>query len=236
MTSVQIISRPYTVSQQFAEGNFIDHLLAEVAKVETTILGIPFSTRVEAHPTVFTTPYEGRPYIELLVQPPPRKHVNPALPPQRLMVSFHFTHRTGVAAQVFDAGNGTVGVIIVLGDLNPAPLPPKRDLTVQWSELGSKYSYVIDALEIANILTLDIASAYILNRGILTDIYDAPAASSPLDNQNVAAPADIGQLPPGAGLSEDDRQPFPIYGWVNVWWQEEQLVIKPTEPPIIGTG
>lgn len=236
MTSVQIISRPYTVSQQFAEGNFIDHLLAEVAKVETTILGIPFSTRVEAHPTVFTTPYEGRPYIELLIQPPPRKHVNPALPPQRLMVSFHFTHRTGVAAQVFDAGNGTVGVIIVLGDLNPAPLPPKRDLTVQWSELGSKYSYVIDALEIANILTLDIASAYILNRGILTDIYDAPAASSPLDNQNVAAPADIGQLPPGAGLSEDDRQPFPIYGWVNVWWQEEQLVIKPTEPPIIGTG
>jgi hypothetical protein len=47
------------------------------------------------------------------------------------MVSFHFTHRTGVAVRVFDAGNGTVGIIIVLGDLNPAPLPPKHDLTVQ---------------------------------------------------------------------------------------------------------
>ncbi|HEY4463659.1 MAG TPA: hypothetical protein VGN41_13425 [Streptosporangiaceae bacterium] len=235
MTSVQIVSRPYTVSQQFDEGNFIDHLLAEVAKVETTILGIPFSTRVEAHPKVFTTPYEGRPYIELLVQPPPRKHVNPALPAQRLMVSFHFTHRTGVAAQVFDAGNGTVGIVIVLGDLNPAPLPPKHDLTVQWSQLGNKYSYVIDALQITDILTLDIASAYILNRGILTDLYDAPSASSSLDSRNIATPVNIDQLAPGAGLSEDDAQPFPIYGWLNVWWQDQDLVIKPTEPPITGT-
>ena len=178
MTSLQIMSRPYTVSQQFAEGNFIDHLLAEVAKVETTILGIPLSWRVEAHPTIFTTPYEGRPFIKLLVQPPPIK-LNPVLPPPTLMVSYHFTHRAGVAVQVYNAGNGTVGIAIVLGDLNPATLPPKHDLTVQWSQLGRQYSYVIDALQIADILTLDILSAIILNRGILTDIYDAPSASSP---------------------------------------------------------
>ncbi len=232
MTSVEIMSRPYTVSQQFAEGNFIDHLLTEVAKVEETTFGIPHSLRVEAHPTVFTTPYDGRPYIKLLVQPPPRKHVGPIFVPpmaQRLMVSFHFTHRTGVVVRVFDAGNGTVGIIMVLGDLNPAPLPPKRDLTVDWDQLGSYYPYVIDALEIADILTLDIASAIVLRRGILTDIYDAPNASSPLDNQNVAAPVGIDQLQPWAGVSEDDTQPFPIYGWLNVWWQEEQIVVKPTE-------
>ena len=230
MTSLQIISRPYTVSQKFPEGNFVDHLLAEVAEVETTVFGVPLSFRVEAHPTVFTTPYKGRPYIKLLVQPPPRKPVV-TVRPQRLMVSFHFTHRAGVAVQVFDAGNGTVGIIMVLGDLNPAPLPPKHDLTVQWSELGDKYSYVIDALQIADILTLDIAPAVILNRGILTDLYDAPRASSPLDNQNVAAPIGIDQLQPGVGISQDDTQPFPIYGWLNVWWQEEQVVINP-EPPV----
>jgi len=228
-TSVQIMSRPYTVSQQFAEGNFIDHLLTEVAKVEETTFGIPHSFRVEAHPTVFTTPYDGRPFIKLLVQPPPRKHVGPIVVPptaQRLMVSFHFTHRTGVAVQVFDAGNGTVGIIIVLGDLNPAPLPPKHDLTVDWDQLGSYYPYVIDALEIADILTLDIAPAIILRRGILTDIYDAPSASSALDRQNVAAPVGIDQLQQWAGVSEDDTQPFPIYGWLNVWWQPVQPVLK----------
>jgi hypothetical protein len=227
MTSVQIMSRPYTVSQKFAEGNFIDHLLAEVGKVQTTIFGIPFSTRVEAHPKVFTTPYDGRPYIKLLVQPPPRKGLHATALPKQLMVSFHFTHRTGVAVRVFDAGNGTVGIIIVLGDLNPALLPPKHDLTVQWDQLGKKYSFVIDFLQIADLLTLDIASAIILNRGILTDVYDPPSASSPLDNQNVAAPVGIDQLQPWAGLSEDDTQPFPIYGWLNVWWQDEEIVVKP---------
>jgi hypothetical protein len=226
MTSLQIMSRPYTVSQKFAEGNFVDHLLAEVAKVETTFLGIPMSWRVEAHPTIFTTPYEGRPFIKLLVQPPPIR-LNPVVPPPTLMVSYHFTHRAGVAVQVYSAGNGTVGIAIVLGDLNPATLPPKHDLTVQWSQLGDKYSYVIDALQIADILTLDILPAIILNRGILTDIYDAPSASSPLDNQNVAVPVSVDQIQSWAGLSQDDNQPFPIYGWLNVWWQDRQVVAEP---------
>ena len=56
-------------------------------------------------------------------------------------------------------------------------------LRLQWSQLGSDYSYVIDALEIADILTLDIASAYILRPAESSpDIYDPPRASSPLDN------------------------------------------------------
>jgi hypothetical protein len=189
------------------------------------------STRVEAHPTIFQTPYDGRPFVKLLVRPPtPAGPVSPAagVLPRKLMVSYHFTHRAGVAVQVFDAGNGQVGIIIVLGDLNPAPLPPKHDLTVQWSQLGDDYSYVIDALQIADLLTLKVASAFILNRGILTDIYDPPSASSPLDNQNVASPVAIDQVQPWAGLSEDDNQPFPIYGWLNVWWQEELQVVGTT--------
>lgn len=226
MTSLQIMSRPYTVSQKFPEGNFVDHLLVEVAKVEDTTFGIPHSFRVEAHPTVFTTPYEGRPYIKLLVQPPQKPKVNPVVPPPQLMVSFHFTHRTGVAVRVFDAGNGTVGIIIVLGDLNPAKLPRKNDRTVGWSELGAKYGYVIDALQIADLLTLDIASAIVLQRGILTDLYDPPSASSPVDNQNVATSVSIGQLQATAGVSEYDDQPFPIYGWLNVWWQTQQAVVE----------
>jgi hypothetical protein len=189
------------------------------------------SWRVEAHPTVFTTPYQGRPYVKLLIQPPPEKAViSPIARPQTLMVSFHLTHRAGVAAQIYDAGNGTVGLVIVFGDLNPAPLPTKNDLTIQWSQLGSKYSYVIDLLQIADILTLDILSAAILNRGILTDIYDPPQAASPLDNQNVVTAASIDAVPAGSGLSEDDRQPFPIYGWIDVWWEEQEIVARTSDP------
>lgn len=235
MTSVHIMSRPYAVSQRFAEGNFIDHLLVEVGKVEATSFGIPLSTQVEAHPTVFTTPYDGRPFIKLLVQPPPRKQIGPGIRPQLLMVSYHFTHRAGVAVQVFDAGNGTVGIIIVLGDLNPASLPPKHDWTIQWDQLGADYAFVIALLNLVDISTLDPITAFFLDRGILTDKYDAPSASSPLDNQNIAAPVDIGQLQPKVGLSEDDTQPFPIYGWLNVWWQDQQLVLDPNESPVAAT-
>ena len=226
MTHVEIMSRPYTVSQQWGDGNFVQHLLAEVGKVETTFLGIPFSTRVEAHPTIFTTPYDGRPYIKLLIKPPvPRSH--PELNRQQLNVSYHFTHREGVAMQVFDAGNDTVGLIIVLGDLNPAQLPRRHDLTVQWAQLGDKYSYVIDALQIGDLLLGKFASAVILNEGILTDRYDAPRAASPLDNQNIAAPVAINQVRQGVGFSEDDGQPFPVYGWLEVWWQDATQVIHP---------
>jgi hypothetical protein len=228
-THVVFMSRPYTVSQVWSEGNFVEHLLAEVGKVETTIFGIPLSWRVEAHPHIYATPFEGRPYIKLLVQPPVQPHTPVHLPVanMELALSFHFTHRHNVAVQLFDAGNNTVGIIIVFGDMNPAPLPTRRDLTVQWSELGDKYSYVIDALQIIDILKLDIAPAIILNEGILTDRYDPPQAQSPLDNQNIVTNVGLDALQTGAGLSEDDGQSFPIYGWLDVYWREKQIVAKP---------
>jgi hypothetical protein len=230
MTQLQIMSRPYTVSQLFDGGttNFAQHLLLEVAKVEDTTLGIPHSWRVEAHPKIITPPYDGRPWIKLLVQPPSRPHRGPIdVPvPQNLMVNFHFTHRAGVALQVFDAGNGTVGIIIVLADMNPAPLPRNKGQNVEWSQLETLEEAVYIGLEIADVLTLKIASAVILALGIKTDLYEAPNASSPLDNQNVATPVPIGALPQSAGLSEDDNQPFPIYGWLNVWWEPAEVLTK----------
>ena len=230
MTSLHIMSRPYTVSQAFAEGNFIDHLLAEVAKVETTFLGIPLSTRVEAHPTIFTTPYDGRPYIKLLVQPPPRKHVGPGdgvLRPQQLMVSFHFTHRTGVALRVFDAGNGTVGIVIVLGDLNPARLPAKHDLTVQWDQLGKQ------------VLLRDrrAADRRHPDARYRVGVHPQPRTSSPTSTtlrtraarsttRTSPHPSRSTSSSHGPAVSEDDAQPFPVYGWLNVWWQDQQVVAK----------
>jgi hypothetical protein len=48
-----------------------------------------------------------------------------------------------------------------------------------------------------------------------------------VDNQNVATSVAIGQVQPAAGVSEYDDQPFPIYGWLNVWWQGQQVVAQP---------
>ena len=121
---------------------------------------------------------------------------------------------------VFDAGNDTVGLIIVLGDLNPRSSRPSTTSPSTGASSGDKYSYVIDGLQIADLLLGKFASAVILNQGILTDRYDAPRAASPLDFQNVAAPVPINQVRQGVGFSEDDGQPFPVYGWLKVWWQD----------------
>jgi hypothetical protein len=224
-TRAEIMSRPYTVSQRFPEGTFVDHLLVEVLKVEDTTWGWPSSWQVEAHPTVYTTPYDGFPCIKLLVQPPvPRKKVGL----QRLMVRFHFTCREGVNIRVFDAGNDNVGIIVLLGALKPAELPGRRDLTILWEDLGSDYNWIIDGLQLLDILSVEkTLSAIALARGINTDSYDAPIASSPLDNQGVAGPVAIDQLDPRLGSSLDDAQPFPIYGWLEVFWEDEEIVSQP---------
>jgi hypothetical protein len=218
VTSVRIMSRPFTVSQQFDEGNFVAHLITEVGKVEATgLFGIPLSVRVEAHPNVFTRPYDGLTLIKLLVKPPsPRR-----TPLDRLKVSFHFTHRRGVAVQVFNAGSDTVAIMMVLGELRPATLPTKSPWNISVQELirldpdnGSLYADVIFAS-----VFLNPVAAAILARGILTDRYDPPSASSPVDNTNVAFGVPVEQLNATIGVSEDDAQPFPIYGWLNVAWQ-----------------
>ena len=103
VTHVELMSRPYFPSQKFSEGNFIDHLAAEVLKVDTAICGIPLSTQVEAHPSIYDLPYAGRPFIELFVKPPVPRSKEVYLQ-QTLMVNFKFNVRSGVAVAVYDAG------------------------------------------------------------------------------------------------------------------------------------
>src|SRR5262249_39904931 len=88
-TSSFIVSRPWLVGQTFESDNLpvIDHLVNEVVKVETQR-----SLRVEAHPKIHK-PYSGLYLISYVVRPPtPRRSPN-----DRLMVSFHFTVRHGIA-------------------------------------------------------------------------------------------------------------------------------------------
>jgi hypothetical protein len=114
--------------------------------------------------------------------------------------------------RVYDAGNDTVGTIIVL-ETCAVHTPAQERLEHPFSLLGQDEAFVIDALEVLDLF--DPFGTYIFSLGILTDLYDAPTASSPGDSQNVAGPI-INQLPT-AGLFEDDQQPFPLYGWLDVY-------------------
>ena len=229
VTHVELMSRPYFPSQKFSEGNFIDHLAAEVLKVDTAICGIPFSTQVEAHPSIYDLPYAGRPFIQLFVKPPVPRSKEVYLQ-QMLMVHFKFNVRSGVAVAVYDAGFDTVGIIIVLGTMNPAPKPGHHHYTVTWDELGGvEYEVGIDLSAIlANIfIAPDPAALFILNRGIQTDRYDAPSPVSSADLVNVAGPMPLSEINSSMGWAVADDQPFPISGWLKCWWDDQSIVAPP---------
>lgn len=225
MTHVEIISRPYFPSQVFPEGNFIDHLVTEVAKVETPILGFPGSWRVEAHPHVYDLPYTGRPFIELFIRPPVPRSKDVAIT-ETLMVNFHFTVRHGVAVAVYDAGHDTVGIVIVLGDMETPELPKPSNYSVSWSKLGNEYAWIVNIWGTLE-EPIDPLGLVVLNRGILTDRYAAPVAQSVADTHNIAGPMPLSRVTAGMGWQYGNDQPFPIYGWMDVYWIEEPIVAAP---------
>jgi hypothetical protein len=219
-----LISRPYLVGQEFGDGALRQHLLNEVARIiGKSLLPPPFNIaalaneHIRAHPHVYNTPFSGLHLIHYIVRPAsPRPS-----PADKLSVSFHFTVRTGVTVQLLDdTANDAVGVLITMNNVNytPAPLPQKSDWNITMDELkqlqpeaASVYQDVIFGSLLANPF-----AAPVLARGLLTDRYEVPAASSARDSEVTTVA--VNQLGGGPHFSVDDGQPFPIYGFLDVRW------------------
>jgi hypothetical protein len=221
-TLTKIIARPYLVSQEFGDGALREHLFNEVEKAESFQ-----SFHIEAHPQIKPKPFEGLHIISYTVRPPtPRQAHDPF---SILYVSFHFTIRQGgVAVQVINAGSDSVRVIIVLNDAGytPPPLPQKNDWSISIEDLdqlnpdaASIYRDVLFASFLLNPI-----GAGVLARGILTDSYDIPLASSVHDSENVVSNVPVFNLPNPTPHSIDNNQPFPIYGWLNVQWRPGPVI------------
>ena len=223
-----VVARPYLVSQEFGvsnnalakndiDGALRKHLLIEIGKIQSLV-----STQVEAHPKIFPTPFSGEQLIKYVVRP-----VSPRVNPQdKLSVSFHFTTRSGIVVQVVQEPDDAVGVIIALNDVDykPAPLPSVQhpSLSVQRiaqlnPDAGDLYGALVGVDSILNP-----AAAAFFTRGIQTDTYNAPVASSPHDTD--VTTVDIDALPGGPHFSVDDDQPFPVYGWLDVKWKGRGVV------------
>jgi hypothetical protein len=200
---VRLISRPFLVSQEFGDGAFYAHMINELTKVVTFR-----SLRLEAHPNIMPKPFSGVHIINLLVRPPSPRNA----PGDQLVVTCHFTVRPGSAVQVYNAGTDTVGIAVVLNDLDyiQPPFPRRNDWNLSLSDIGQLDPDIGKWLtfgEIVGLLTDPIAAA-IVARGILTDRYDAPRASSVHDLENVVSGIPLQALRPGAGVSLGEDQPF----------------------------
>ncbi len=128
-------SRPYLVGQTFTtdfpsiyvdgekdDGEFMVHMLKEMAKINDVVLGIPLkSTEVEAHPKIKSRPFKGNPQVRFIIRPsslqnPPPKVGVVAHQQRRLAVSFQFTVRSGVSVQVTNPEADRVDIVITMNE------------------------------------------------------------------------------------------------------------------------
>jgi hypothetical protein len=163
-----------------------------------------------------------------VLQPVPAGHPFAVLPRYMLVARFHFTVRTGVTVQVTPESGDAVRVHIVMNSVSYklAQLPPKKDRRVKFGDLISLEPEA--AASINDFLEYD-KPTHLWKLGVaddvLTDAYDAPVAASGRDDEIVSAP--VNALGERQHFSVDDNQPFPIYGWLALYWQESQAPLHP---------
>jgi hypothetical protein len=248
-TRVVFMSRPYLPGQRYTvdpkdaykdgaddDGPLFSHLLRELWKViGIPILGIPLSTQVEAHPKIKSLPFRGAHLLRIIVRPPSLGLHD--VTSHRLALSFHFTVRTGVAVQVTSTAEDTIEVFIALshGAYTPPPLPKRTDHVYsreQLNELSEGSGTKI--LELEALATgvgllaggpIDAAKvAVILSRGIKTDDYETLPERNVLEAGN-AAHVFANNIPAGAGVTQDNAQPYPVYGWLEAKWVHPDVVL-----------
>lgn len=233
-TSATLIARSYLVSQHWPEGSFRTHLVAELEKAASVIL----SERLKAHPTVWRIPYAGRQELAFRLLAP--TEAGPSDEP--LSVHYSFVARTGVTVQMMTAEPRGVDVRVTLdaSTTKPSALPSRSersiDIDALLTEAGDgKLVPLKDLIEIliAGIPIAGLHLDWVLGRGVLTDSYTLPADWLPpiAPGFGVAPPmttVDVASLGAGKtiGVTYNDQQPFPIYGWIHIGWGEEPRQLK----------
>ena len=107
-------------------------------------------------------------------------------PNDKLLLSFHFTVRSGVTIAVNKGLNpDEVQVIVSMNDGNYKSVTPPQSqpLTVQISDLPSEVQAVFAG--IGQFLSPNPIAAPIIAKGILTDRYNLPSPQSVHDTENV---------------------------------------------------
>lgn len=231
-THSTLIGRPYLVAQTYTVDQLPlrKHLLNELRKAATPI---PFlgSLQIEAHPNIMPRPFSAGIHTMTYVLRPPAQTgpLGGITALSEVFVQYHFTVRTGVSISLSPVGNDAVQVTITLdgGAYQPPPLPPRHNRDLNINDLaaqGGISSLEVDALR--GLAAFAAPSAEIaLLRSILTDSYDVPHPQSATDSHITTSA--LSALHPGMSVgSLDNSQPFPIYGWIDVYRGQKPVIVK----------
>jgi len=208
-THARITSRPYLVSQHWPEGSgsFREHLITELKKLPLQ------STRLEAHPTVWATPFRGRQSMTMVLRastsPPPGK---------TLQVQYALTARSGVSVAMTPALPDGVQIDVTFDSASyQAPsLPPRSDVSIDVNQLASQAGAGTAEVfgEIFVGFTDPIAEGFI-REGIKTDSYTLPPSWQPPFATSPTV-VDVAHLSGVISVTVNDQQPYPLIGDVFI--------------------
>jgi len=253
-TRALFTSRPYLVGQTFFngtysddvykdgagdDGHFLEHMVKEVLKAENP-LPIDSSLKVEAHPKIKQFPFQGPHLFQVIVAPSqPKPPLLPVTNAVQLIVSFHFTVRSGCAVQVGRNDDSSVSVFFAMNSVGytPPPLPARTAKNYSLTEINTalNLSFGIDLLVgLGGILGTAISpkGTLVLARGVETDEYAAtPDVNFSLSGSPAAViNTPITQLQANKGITIDNSQPYPITGWIEVKWGEAAVSVDQGNP------
>jgi hypothetical protein len=256
-TRAMFTSRPFLIGDTFTtdeskiyvdgasdDGTFLVHMAKELVKANTTIAGIPIeSLRIEAHPKVKSFPFRGVHLMHIIVRPPAPKFTLPGQTVQHhLQVSYKFTVRSSCSVEVTSSAPDTVDIYVVMNQAGykSPPLPSnayrswsRDELAALNSEGGEGYlaaevlSGVVQAV-LGGVIGIATVEA-ILNRGIKSDQYASLNDTVVLLDRSGAATGNVPGGIPQTGVTQNDNQPYPVYGWLEAKWVTNTTVLQPSE-------
>jgi hypothetical protein len=246
-TDVKLFSRAFLTSQWFGNQSLLQSLLSQfedrvgraaaATLLPPTVAAIP---ALEAKPNVLSPPFSGLQSLLLTVRPPTPRHS----PEDALLLSYHFTTRSGVAVSVFNTEYpDEVAVQIVLDDSKyvPTSLPTAQEITVSFDDVINGTPAGPDRQEIQALIGTAVATnplfGVVVAKGIKTTRYALPAAQSPNDGLQVYRDINIasGLSAQNPGVAVDDGQPYPMYGWLTLRWRRHSMT-APQAPPVATTS
>jgi len=243
VTRVLFASRAYLVSQRFTtdtdtiyddtagdDGPFVDHMVNEVIKVDSFR-----SLSVEAHPKIKSFPFDGKREAHFIVKPPPPP--NPFINPGRLYVSYQFTVRSGCSVTVTPGALGAIEVVITLDQdgYTPPALPTRKGRSWPRDELDELRdgtgTQILEVEALAGVIeylltgplgaiAVEVILEILGNGGIETDEYAHVEDNVDIyDASRAFFSVSVTDLPTTKGVTQDDSQPFPVYGWLEVGYE-----------------
>jgi hypothetical protein len=243
-TDSTVVGRPYLVDQLGYQtddgvqhdGGVFDHVGNEVRKVlgNGNFLGIPSSTTLEAHPNLLPTFAPGDTQVKVMdyvVQAPiPSPGAD-----YRLIANMSFTVRTGITVSVTKLpGQEAVAVHVTMDPTQYKQAPPPASKTTYYDDqlVGGVGEGVLAGLgdlllsPVTNPLfgfPAAINGTQAITRGISTDKYTLSPPPAPLFQ--VAVDALQGNPNAYAKMNNDDDQPFPVIGKLQLFWTNKPTIL-----------